>query len=278
MNSIQKMLLERAEKDYPKGTVAKSALVGTQFTSAGAIIINENNSVYCTGEDRGAYLVYGSINDKWAEVVSSEKPIAIKVNNEREYDLLMEHFESKDWVQSKKYAHHGFGAAHHIFEYKDYYQRIDESNFIATNQYNVIHLSDIGIKVPVFVMTSEDGVPLYEGDNSYTALRVDGVWELDRHYGEGEDFNRFDVANNGMFSNTETERQFSTREAADLWIAEQNKPKDIRVEMDHDTHANVFTNGVEFFFEGHYGLSINGIFLKEIFTAWQSLQQQSDKN
>lgn len=242
MKKIKKhTLLERAMRDYPAGTVFISATSGHECVSTGIFSLSEFLSVRCEPERNH---VFSGLTEQWAKIVKEEKPKAIQVKNEQEFRLLMDHFDSKDWVQSKKFPHYGFGSTHHIFEYKDYYQRIDESNIIATLQYDVVTFEQFaaekGIKVGIFIMTSEDGINLYGGMEMYGVTLNPSlkIWELNRyHVKEGLPFVLTDAKCDAdqdfpYITTPSRNKAFSTKEAAEAWIAEQNSPKYVMTSED----------------------------------------------
>jgi len=80
----------------------------------------------------------------------------------------------------------------------------------------------IAVKLPL--LTSEDGVDLYEKDSIFIAVKRDEKWMLDWHADEAEDNEQFELTDNGKFISTEKEKYFSTKESALKWVEEQ-KPK-----------------------------------------------------
>lgn len=220
-------LLKYAYDNYPKGTLIKwSDVQGTvdglyNFDGDGRIVDSTN------------FVVHNSM--KFAEIIPEKQSsildgkVAIQVNNEREFKLLMEHYESKGWKEHPKYNIHGFGSTHHVIEYNDSYLRMDESNIFATIQYNVIPFADfakeVGITPPVFVMNDFNGNPLYHGDKSWVP-QIDLKNGKEFLTGEAEDF---EVS---IHNQHDLSTRFSTREAAERWILEANKPKEIEIEID----------------------------------------------
>lgn len=151
---------------------------------------------------------------------------AIQVNNEREFKLLMEHYESKGWtsfdgelpssipfdrIGSVRYCP-DFGCA----SAKEYHKNTGHT---------IIPFSDFateaGIKVPVFMMDDKNGIHLYIGDSSF----VPQVNFKDEYSGEIIEF-KID-----KFSYKSDYARFSTRAAAEAWIREQNKPKETIVSL-----------------------------------------------
>jgi len=74
------------------------------------------------------------------------------------------------------------------------------------------------------ILTSVDGVDLYEGDDAHWVIFLNGkceyLYPLELSYKH----------NIMLHAGNDTYRLFHTREAAEAWIAEQNKPKEIVIE------------------------------------------------
>lgn len=143
-----------------------------------------------------------------------------------------------------------------------------QAGYYDVHGYKIIAFADfaaeVGIKVPVFVMTSEDGVPLYKGDTAHHVRR--------KFYANGVEYNgTFTITGNGVSGYV-----FSSYEAAEMWIREQNRPKEIRIEGDGG-YAIVRKDRLDIQTTGKYGtptgLFIEGEDLKRAFEAYQSLQE-----
>ena len=160
-------LLKKAYDNYPKGTKFIGA-GGEEFISSGVFNIVNGNILK---DEYG--LVYDACTKEWASIIVSEKPksildgkVAIQVNNEREFKLLMQHFESKGWI-----LNNGRKPTKQEFSSKCWASYKNRSDFKYVEEYldiTVIPFSDfakeVGIEAPKFIITIEDGVDLYEGD------------------------------------------------------------------------------------------------------------------
>lgn len=226
-------LLEKAMHDYPKGIKFwwPHDTVKNKVTSSGVFEINNSKWIF-DKNDRSKAVFNG---DNWAEIITEEKPksildgkVAIQVNNEREFKLLMEYYESKGWKsQSGRNPKHltyqdrepyiGFNDA---FGYSKYYH-IDSG-------YKIISFEDfakeIGIEVPNFIMKSVDNVDLYEGDDYHRAYFFDhgdksihSKWTYDKVFGLSEQ--------HAVITGRGSAKAFHSKENALKWIDEMNKPK-----------------------------------------------------
>lgn len=135
-----------------------------------------------------------------AEAIEAElKPsilkgkVAIQVNNEREFKLLMEHYESKGFktfnnnCNSKLFldtynitSKNGMLITH--VAYGDGYGH-SQAGYYDVHGYKIIPFADFALEMdiiaPVKIMVSEDGVDLYEGDNYCAAYKgVGDRWAL----------------------------------------------------------------------------------------------------
>lgn len=350
MNASE-ILIDLAQDRYPIGTVVKSALTGTEFTSSGSFIVNEDRSIYSVAK-QGAFSVYDARMKKWAEVVEQykkgapafcmvshdgvnidlydkcffvdkddmkpvettmkvgireaveigenvvfstreaaekwifeQKPksilegeVLIEVNKEREFKLLMDHYESKGWVWCDGDAPLSYGSDIVTFPsliaYRDRF-------FVGGSPLDKIPFSDfaaeVGIKVPVVVMTSEDGVPLYEGDKLF---EVNKMWNSEKWYlvnadnGKGywivrQKSEKWNLGEKDGY----VSKAFSSKEAAEEWILEANKPKHKEVKIFNGGTARVYTDAITL-----NRIKIKPSDLEDMLHAYQQLQQQSDKN
>lgn len=168
--------------------------------------------------------------------------IAVKVENEKEFKALMKYYDSlgySDWDEDKPLS----------IEYPLYYNEdivsfedrfVFPSNGVCKayiknvgtkydpNTYQIIPFADFAkehnIKLPL--ITSEDGVDLYEGDE-YHSIWIDGnkLWHYDDKY------NNFKDSNPTIFLiEWDRYKAFSTKQAALSWI-EAHKPKSIKVNL-----------------------------------------------
>lgn len=184
-------LLQKAMKDYPAGTIARSVWSGDKFKSTGLFKMN-GDDVAAIDAGGNELLVFEKEKNKWAEIVSDK----------------------------------------------------------------------------VFVMTSEDGVPLYEGDEFiHVSNRFEDKWALNDHM-------KFYASKTHVVTEQpETDKAFSTKEAALKWIDEQNKPKEIIIDSVHGkftvtkhtvSFKSLITSGNE--------IELSGTFFDKIVEARKSLQ------
>lgn len=272
-------LLKYAYDNYPKGAKFKSPYSKVEAISDGIFNFDEDGSVSTLGMN-----VYYSVEDKWAEIIvndgmgeNAKSPVsilsgkcAIQVNNEREFKLLMEHYESKGWNPLSKCP---IEELIRLNTPKPFLTWGYENEFCALRTlheqegYKIIPFSDfaaeVGIKVPVFVLRSEDGVDLYEGDE------ITLVWEKVKGSG------KYGSSNSTIESKCEyTSMVFSSREAAEEWIKDQNKPKEITLFKDgsNNPYAVLTKNVVDFTKPGdNHIYRFTSDELKQIWEAHQSL-------
>jgi len=118
------------------------------------------------------------------------------------------------------------------------------------------------------IIISEDGVPLYEGDKVYSVhISRAGDWQIielpmKKH-------NEYVFMQKGREHES---KGFSTKEAAEAWIKEQNKPKEIRLHQYSKVPAIVSKERVLFDYSKSNYIEVKGNELKEIYDAWKSLQ------
>jgi len=225
-------LLKLAYDNYPKGIRFVPFIDGGTYTSSGKFELNPEDYDSITDAENGHYVYeYG----RWAKIL--EKPVldftfdcaasqsiltgmcAIQVNNEREFKLLMEHYESKGWrwctgripTYYKISQLDDFGGFPNLISFKDKFNHDAQG-------YELIAFADfakeVGITPPVFVMTSEDGVPLYTVDQYYNVVKLKD-WAYKGKF----------TVNSRMSPLTRGEeyKAFSTPEAAEEWIAKANR-------------------------------------------------------
>lgn len=165
--------------------------------------------------------------------------VAIQVNNEREFKLLMEHYDSKGWksFDNNKPNECPFANSKTV-RYEDMFGTASINEYHSNRGYKIIPFADfaaeVGIKVPVKIMVSEDGVDLYHGSEAHWvslyATKIHYMYQLTMDEGHRElDFKT-------------TYKLFSTKEAAEKWIEEQNLVTE--VETDRFGTLTVFKNGV----------------------------------
>lgn len=191
------------------------------------------------------------------------KKIAVKVENEKEFKALMKYYDSLGW---KSWNDHDIERSHNAGEAIDFHDNY-RSAIIEIQEmdiYQIIPFSEFAekhnIKLPL--LTSEDGVDLYEGDEYHSIWKVsEGIWNLD------EEMYKSFKNNDKIFINEPDEfKAFSTKQAALDWIDAQ-KPKEIILEF----YAYKFTIKKDSVNVSH-GDSDTFIDIKAIFKAWEELQ------
>jgi hypothetical protein len=193
------------------------------------ILVNPNHSSLDSKTDISLKELLALLSSKPASILNGK--CAIQVNNEREFKLLMENYESKGWKWEggeipTEWMHVDRFPVN--VDYADGFTRTSNIAYHSTTGYIIIPFADfadfaneVGITVPVFVMKSEDGVDLYDGDDFYYAYRD-----------EAEQW-RYQQPSRKILpqeASAKHLKMFSTKEAAEMWIAEQNKPKEILVD------------------------------------------------
>lgn len=222
-----------------------------------------------------------------AEVVDDKKSIlsgkvAIQVNNEREFKLLMEYYEAKGW-KSMSGTSYTYGKDVFIEDRKagnliTYGNKFGfpwlgaDYEWLKPENYTIIPFpdfaSEVGIEVPVFVMLSEDGVDLYEGDKYFRAGRSGPYASGDYIIYETESLKKHHF----VCCYPDSDKAFSTKEAAEAWIKEQNKPKEITIQVEHDQQIIVRGNGFEHKENGKYIYQLSGRLLERVYEAYKFLQ------
>lgn len=263
--------LEKAMKDYPHGTRLLSEPTNEEIVSTGVFWVHENGNVLCQVDQMNSFSVYVDLFDKWAEFIHETKPsildgkVAIQVNNEREFKLLMEHYEGKGWIDRTWITKNKPLSLPEYWTYGEDDCYRPKLNELTEAGYKVIPFSDfeaeVGIKVPKLIMKSEDGSDMFEGDLAHW-IRKDQLRHLypQRMYPShlSLDFN-------------EIYGIFSTKEAAELWIKQQNKPKEIIISINDKFPTKVVYGGAEISTE-HGKLFVTGRELEVIYDAYKSLQ------
>lgn len=167
-------------------------------------------------------------NDLGIEPLRIEK-IAVKVSNQRECDFIAGHLKFKSVT----------GVQKEVLIYTDHSSLYDDGtiawDFVGNqpNDYCVVDFdffcAQKGLTPPKKIMVSEDGVDLYEGDEPCWVLRENDKWFI------ALEKNIVSAENKIMCSSY---KMFSTKEAAEAWIKEQETK---------------FTD-VKLFRKGHYAL------------------------
>lgn len=156
------------------------------------------------------------------DLLNEPKKIAVRVENEKEFKALMKYYDSLGWTSQNRYKlqySHKLGKNETITFHDEFF-----ANPIPSENYQIIPFSDFAaehnIKLPL--LTSEDGVDLYEGDDYHEASYYGGgnVWQ----YVHGPSHRL--KTNHRVYENREKNKAFSTQQAALSWI-EAQKPKEI---------------------------------------------------
>lgn len=193
---------------------------------------------------------------------------AVQVNNEREFKLLMQHMNSKGWVWNDKSSPLSEFSTWTEFPFRVWY----EDNFaygeaVEDDYRKLIPFADfaaeIGIEIPKFIIKSEDNVDLYEGDEYHEASFSTMVNEW--QYIKGK--NHFLSSDHRVAVEPVHNKAFSTKEAAEKWIRENN-PKDIII--DH-TGGNIAINKLTVTFNTDERC-FSAQYFKKIVDAFNSLQ------
>jgi len=273
-------LLKQAYDKYPKGTKFNALRTSDVKESNGAFDLIEQHDDIIIISKEGIIYEAGC----WAKVVIDsilDGKVAIQVNNEREFKLLMEHMHSKGWRWIGKHPCIPISnttiAQVSRLEYQTEVMYQDEFLFnIAKEQrskWQIISFADfaaeIGIKVPVFILPSEDGFDLYEGDLHYIAsYSSGGYW----WYNCSQPLYKDHI----VVTETDHNKAFTTKEAAEKWISEMNKPKSILIAEESSYPVEVFSHEIVVQCKTSHRHSDNIIIssseLESIYKAYQSLQ------
>jgi len=279
-------LLERAMRDYPAKTVARfESAPGVDHISDGTFkIFEDTHNGICVVNMKDTDCFYTSKSDQWAIPVSAknahtEKPSIlvgdnqVQIKNRKEYELMMDYRERRGWGFSKEDA-----LKWHYPMYISLKDSTVQSIFPAKDQH-IFSFKDFAkeaqIEVPIIVLKSEDGIPLYTGDRYHEAYLSDGEWIYlhgNEHY--------FDKAfkNHRVIACPKESKAFYSKDAAKKWVEEQNRPKQIVLHKDSDFPAYITKDQVFYKAPPHYctirnnGMITSGKELEEIYAAYKSLQ------
>lgn len=160
------------------------------------------------------------------DLLNEPKKIAVRVENEKEFKALMKYYDSLGW---KSWNDHDIERSHNAGEAIDFHDNYRSAiiEIQEMDRYQIIPFSEFAekhnIKLPL--ITSEDGVDLYEDSDIHIVWKDGSGWEFDNsHKG-------FKSDDGGWYVNPEIvqpERKiFSTKQAALDWI-EAQKPKEIQ--------------------------------------------------
>ena len=265
MKKLKKFeLLERAMRDYPAGTIArfKSAPKVDHISDGIFQILDINqdgstnifsgsglNRFYSShdedGEFKGEWAIpidiqkeHPSITEdnnlgKKDKVYDMPKNCAIRVNSGLEFKLLMKYYDSKGWV-----SQYGDKLPDCIpeFSYPVNIEYCNYPNQVIIDNYSIIEFKhfakQMGIKMPLFIIKSEDGVDLFSGMEMWGAKYMPGIkkWIIGSFKGDpfvltDDTINLNDNEDFPYITQPSKWKAFSTKEAAEKWIAEQNEPK-----------------------------------------------------
>jgi len=224
-------LLKKAFTDYPEGTIFLQIASKEEIQSSGKFSISEGFGCFGIVDDYNQNGVYDSSKNTWAEIVKPK--IAIKVENEKEFKALEIYLnvEHNDSVEFPCYVY-----PDEIKKYIEWVPEDVDQKYIK--DYQIIPFKEFakekGIKVPL--LTSEDGVELFNGDYGATVVIENKTI--------GNPFWKVNIPEDGL--KTDKYKYFSTKQAAIDWI-EAQKPKDILVDLfDKNTVAQVTPDGIFF--------------------------------
>lgn len=234
-------------RDYPAGTrfTWKNDDIPYIATSNGIFYFHEQSIVM---KSLNTYALFNG--SQWAEILGDDKlsilsgKCAIQVNNEREFNLLMDHHETNNWswngstgTNTSVKLKYPTGISYED-EFLHGYREDDVYGYklISFAEF----AKEVGIEVPMFVMKSEDGIDLYEGDSYFRAGRSKPdatgcfvVFETKKlkscHF---------------VCVYPETDKAFSNKQSALAWIAEQNKPKHKVVSLFNGMKAHVYAGEI----------------------------------
>lgn len=283
-------LLEKAMRDYPAGTrfTFYGKIFQACYTSTGVFVCWKDDydkeahrdsiwRVDGNGEPNG--IVYDGLSKKWSAIITPSLlsgKCAIQVNNAREFKLLMQHYEQRGW----KYFSGVLPTASSFFVWSpdrssavSYHDGFSHSqlDYFKNEGYKIIPFADfaaeVGIDVPAFVLTSEDEVDLYEGDGYWSVWLEDRKWALNVN-------SPFSMSSEKSSVTHPNEcKAFSTKEAAEAWIAKANKPKEIVLHEDTSCPATITLNGCQLTGNNGSRVFLNPNEIKDIYQAYQSLQE-----
>lgn len=258
-------LLEKAMRDYPAGTKAKFKGSGCIHTSDGIFQIHEdgyNGIVVLNSTGSECFYsenTYGEKSPQWAEIVQSND--ISKVFNIGDHVYIKSTDAGCNLVEGRKgiIVSNDTIANRGVLEAEDYDYKIaiDREVWRVKGDFEPAK----------FVMRSEDGVDLYEGDNYHRAYAYEnGVWRYD--FCEKLALNHV-VCNSAISS---LAKAFSTKEAADKWIAEQNKTKSVQVPLFNTNMAMVSKDKIDIIDVIGGSISLKPSDLEDMLHAYKSLQ------
>jgi len=185
----------------------------------------------------GDKITFGQLID----LLSTPAKIAVKVDNEKEFNALMKYYDSLGWkwcggMNPLYYLENGDVNTEN-FPFCIQYNDLFKWN-LREDKYQIIPFTDFakdkGIKVPLLV--SEDGVELFKGDEFWHVCVGNNSSSLG-HYNP--------IKLNGLVGTPYNEQGkfFSTKQAAIDWI-ESQKPKEVTVKLTNHIEALINKNGL----------------------------------
>jgi len=267
-------LIKHAYDNYHKGTKCISAASATKFICSGIFDVDDNGNIF---DDSNGYIIYTarSGDSKWARIINDDSCPEIVIISEDGVDL----YEGDSFWWTMKASDGWFLMKHDEIEY-------DTTEFV----FNHNHKMTLVIKEPetnkafyakeaalayiekhnkskeadnrVFVMKSDDGVDLYVGDISF-------VPQLSDEYTYDGEITEFDVV---FSSRNDKSKRYSTREAAQKWVDEQNKQKSVLVPLAGNMMANVTKNKIDIVTIVNGTISITPSDLKTMIRTYKLLQ------
>lgn len=152
------------------------------------------------------------------DIITRPEKIAVRVESEKEFKALMRFYDSKGWESYGNLKPLDFPYAYEFITFENGFYNGVLDELISTHK--IIPFSDFAkehnIKMPI--ITTVDGVDLFEGDNYFMAKCIQSTnnkWILTV-------FNAY--MRIGSFAITDPDhcKAFSTKQAAENWIEEQN--------------------------------------------------------
>lgn len=216
--------LTKAMADYPDGTFV---WIGDEKTQLKMPYTFGTTAIH----DINYNSIYEMSTGYWFEKVEEEKTkklegkIAVRFDNQQQLDIVCKHFNIKMSTTYDRIINTNGNIKPFLFTDREF--TFDSFHYAKGSGYKCItfdtFVKELDITVPKFVIRSEDEVNMYEGDKFHEARFTDGKWT---YLGGDGWVMGFPVAS---FTNPTMSKAFSTKEAAEAWIKQQNKPKEIRL-------------------------------------------------
>lgn len=265
-------LLEKAMLDYPKGTKFIGAYE-KEFESSGSFRINQKGNVL--NNEFG--LVYDKSTDKWAEIIKDEPlkvdnyPVVIR--SSRELELLIDK-TGKEFLANYEGMCANYPESNGVF-FINFYDGANNCSFnsqLSQCLYKIIDFdfwaAQNNVDVPRVILTSEDGVELYEGDNYHRVQKGDNWYYA--HPAEKL------THTHAVVIVQEHNKAFHSKEAALAWIEKANKPKYITVSQESQFPVDVYSDKIVIRCAGsenhHDNIVIKNDEINQIINAYNSQQ------